>query len=368
MQNHNDLAPNEPAAPPSPSPLEQLRAMWLEALADPAPKIDAGIEELINCNVVSIRYALLTQLLGKLSNPARDALSIQRGEAATAEAAGRWDARSFCQTNVVPWVAEAGQVLGTSPEPYVNNPLRRPRLDAGYAPRRNRPLWDSLVKTLQAVQERNDPAYTATQLRYCLTALVRKYNALVVRFDVPQRISLDAVVSLVSAYLSEPSGGERPQIIVAALMRTIGNRFGIFDRVERQAINEADAAADRPGDVACYQNDRLVFAVEVKDRMITLQDVDTAISKARRSDVTEVLFASVPSLDDDPQIAERSEREFGLGVNIYRLTITTLLRVVLAIAGESGRIEFLTLAGAELNHRVTQPSHKLKWQDLLRDL
>ena len=366
MLNHNDIADNGPAEPLS--PLQRLRLMWLDALADANPEIDAGIAELINCDVVSIRYALLTQLLGKLDNPGRDALSVQRGEATTAEDAGSWNARSFCQTNVVPWVAETGQVLGSSPDPYVNNPLRRPRLDAGYEPRRNRPLWDRLVATLRAVQERNDPEYTATQLRYCLASLVTRYNALAVQFDVPQRVSLDAAVKLVSDYLSEPSGGERPQIVVAALMRTIGNRFGIFDRVERQAINEADAAGDRPGDVSCYQDDRLIFAVEVKDRTITLQDVDTAIGKARRSNVAEVLFASVPSPDDDTEIAARSEREFGLGVNIYRLSIDDLMRVVLAIAGEAGRTEFLTLVGGELNHQVTQPSHKLAWQDLLRVL
>ncbi len=74
--------------------------MWQEALADTSTEIDDDIDELIRCLVVSIRYALLTQLLGKLSDPTRDTLSIQRGEPATAEAAGRWDARSFCQANI----------------------------------------------------------------------------------------------------------------------------------------------------------------------------------------------------------------------------------------------------------------------------
>ena len=258
MQNSNVVVPNESAEPQS--PLERLREMWLAVLAAPNPSIDDDIDGLITSSVVSIRYALLTQLLGKLSDHSRDALSIQRGEAATAEDAGRWDARSLCQTNVVPWVSETGQVLGTSPDPYVNNPLRRPRLDAGYESRRDRLLWDRLVAMLREVQERNDPDYTEIQLRYCLASLARQYNALVVSFDVPQRISLNATASIVLDYLAESSGGERPQIIVAALMRTIGQRFGIFDRVERQAINEADIAGGRPGDVVCYQGDELTCA------------------------------------------------------------------------------------------------------------
>lgn len=366
MQNSDDITANGQGE--NRSPLERLQAMWFEALSDPNPDIDDDIDQLINCDVVSIRYALLTQLLGKLTDPSRDTLSIQRGDAGTAEAAGRWDARSFCQANVVPWVSEAGQVLGTSPDPYVNNPLRRPRLDEGYEPRQNRTLWDKLAATLAIVQQRNDAGYTEAQLRLCLTSLVQKYNALTVQFDVPQRVSLDDAARLVADYLAEPSGGERPQVIIAALMRTIGARFGIFDRVARQAINEADAAGERPGDVICYENDRQVFAVEVKDRTVTLQDIDTAIGKARRSNVTEVLFAAVSPQPDDQSTLERAQREFELGVNIYHLEIESLIRVVLTIAGEASRTEFLAMVGEELNDRVTQPSHKLAWQDLLRNL
>ena len=311
MQNAGNADCNN--APEPMTPLERLRSVWNEELANPNPEINAEIDNLINCAVVSIRYALLTQPLGKAIDAGRDALSTQRGDAATAAADGRWDALSFCQANIVPWVAEAGQVLGTSPDPYVNNPLRRPRLDAGYQPRRDRALWDNLVNVLNAVQEQNDPACTETRLRQCLTSLVQKYNALSVQFDVPQRISLVDTSQMLSAYLSKPSGGERPQIVVAALMRTISEKFRIFDRVNRQAINEADAAGERPGDVVCYDGDQLVFAVEVKDRIVTLQDVDTAIGKARRSYVAEVLFASASPAEESPEISERVQREFGLG-------------------------------------------------------
>ena len=347
------------------SPLDILRTLWADALADPAPLIDEALDELVNCNVVSIRYALLTQLLGKVCDAGRDALSIQRGDSETAEADGRWDARSFCQSYVVPWVTEAGQVLGTSPDPYVNNPLRRPRLDEGYEALRYRLLWTKLADILRTVQERDDPDYTKEQLRLCLASLVRKYNALNVEFDVPQRISLESTVNLVDQYMTEPSGGERPQIIVAALMRIIGNKFGLFDQVVRQSINEADAASSRPGDVVCSLDGEEVLAVEVKDRALELQDVETVIIKARRSNVSEVLFANTAPRRVTPDIAERVQREFGLGINIYDLEIEALLRVILTIASEESRTEFLTIVGEELNERVTQPSHKVAWQELL---
>ena len=73
----------------------------------------------------------------------------------------------------------------------------------------------------------------------CLVSLAGIYRELTTEFDVPQRISLESTSRLVVDFLRESSGGERPQVVTAALMRTIGNRFGIFDEVVRQAINEA---------------------------------------------------------------------------------------------------------------------------------
>ena len=366
MQSPDDVS--EEHTQTGPPGLTLLRVMWSETLTSPDAAIDDAIHELITCRVVSIRYALLTQLLGKAVDQNRDVLSIQRGQADTAEAAGRWDARSFCSVNVVPWVGESGQVLGTSPDPYVNNPLRRARLDSGHEPVRDRDLWTKLVEQLSEVQERGDAAYTESKLRACLASLASVYRQLAVEFDVPQRISLEATSRLVAEFLTEPSGGERPQIVVAALMRTIRDRFGVFDQVDRQGINEADAAGASPGDVICYAGGVPVLVVEVKDRMVELHDVDAAIGKARRNSITEVLFATVAPPSDEPSIADRMEREFALGINVYRLSIDTLLRVVLAIAGESSRVQFLTLAGEELNDRVTQPAHKLAWQSLLQNL
>ena len=345
-----------------------MRTLWAETLADSDAVVDDTIHELITCEVVSIRYALLTQLLGKAIDPSRDVLSIQRGEAATANEAGRWDARSFCSANVVPWVNETGQVLGTSPDPYVNNPLRRPRLDAGYEPRRDRELWDKLAKLLADVQEQDNAEFSEARLRACLVSLALRYRELDIEFDVPQRISLAATAGLIADFLGEPSGGERPQIVTAALMRTVGDRFGIFDNIVRLGINEADAAAVSAGDVICYSEGIQVLAIEVKDRAVELHDVEIAIGKARRNSVTEILFAATTPPPGDTPISDRIEREFAMGINVYRLSIDALLRVALSLAGEASRVQFLALVGQELNDRITQPAHKLAWQRLLQNL
>ena len=79
-----------------------LDSEWAAALEDDAaPAADPETDRLVDSDVVSIRYAVVTQLLGKVADPARDLLCLQRGAAEGAEGAGRWDPRSFCIAVVV---------------------------------------------------------------------------------------------------------------------------------------------------------------------------------------------------------------------------------------------------------------------------
>ena len=255
----------------------------------------------------------------------------------------------------------------------MSNPLRRPRIE-GWEPSTpvGREAAALLIEVLTEVQEQDHPKSTERQLRRCIASLVKKYNELNVSFSIPHRLSLEDTMTLTMKYLSEPSGGERLQIITAALMRLVGERFQLFDEVERQAINEADAARARSGDITCSRSDGTdllpVLSIEVKDRAVILHDIEATIGKARAVNITEVLFVSAEPQVPDPTITDRIRREFTLGLNIYQADIINLLQVLLAIGDEASRIRFLTLVGEELNDRVTQPAHKLDWADLLRNL
>ena len=357
------------------SALDWLRYLWLEVLSDTNPDIDQRFERLVDSRTVTIRYPTLTQLLGKFMDHRRDTLSIQVGDAENAEAEGRWNARTFCTHYVVPWVAETGQVLGTSNDPYVSNPLRCQWLN-DYDTRSSSPKTkeevDLLVAVLREVQEKDSPQYTKMQLRCCLASLVQKYNKLNIPFVIPQRLSLEATISLTMEYLAKRSGGERLQIITAALMKLIGERFQLFHEVQRQAINEADVARGRSGDITCSRSDGKdllpVLSIEVKDRDINLQDIEATIYKARTNKVTDVLFISMVPQVPDTAITERVQTEFSLGLNINQSDIRTLLQVILALDDETSRTRYLELIGEELNDRVTQPAHKLAWADLLTNL
>ena len=83
---------------------------WTAAMAANDMEPDSAIDVLANSNGVAVRYALVTQLLGKIADPMRDLCAVQLA----AGGVGAWDARSFSTSVVVPWVSANQHVLGTS--------------------------------------------------------------------------------------------------------------------------------------------------------------------------------------------------------------------------------------------------------------
>jgi len=352
-----------------------LKDAWQEALSSDLTQEDPDYDIVHRSGLVSIRYALITQLLGKFADPSRDALCLQRGKIQGAKEDGRWDPRSFCSSVIVPWVQAADGVLGTSSDPYVGKPLRRTRLDDWNTPLRQKSEWEHLVGLLTSVQSANQPLTTEAALRRCLRSIARSYRELQVSFPVPQRVSLEQTIEITERFLSERSGGERPLIVADALMRTVGRVFGLFDEVFRQGINEADSASKAAGDIMCLHNneefsfEQQVMVVEVKDRKLTLIEVNASIEKVRERRVPALLFV-VPGLDplDEQAIRQRAKEEWALGTNIYFSQLHELMRVAFVFAGERARTQFLQEVGAGINKLTVQPTLRVVWSNLLSQM
>ena len=231
-----------------------LDSEWEQVLASFESEPDEEVDRFVGSSVVSIRYAIFTQLLGKFADADRDLLCLQRGSQETATADGRWDPRSFCSRVVVPWVRRNHDVLGRSSDPYVNNPLRRPRLDEGMGSLSNRREWKALVAFLSELQSEGSQSAVEATLVRCLKSIARRLSAQSVVYPVPRRIGLGQLCGLLDRYLEVSDGGLRPMIVVTALMRTLGEAFSIFTRVETQGLNEADAASGAPGDVVVFRH------------------------------------------------------------------------------------------------------------------
>jgi len=339
-----------------------LDSEWRNALAAGDMNSDPKIDRLIDSKVVSIRYAVVTQLLGKIADPKRNLLMLQLKAAED----GAWDARSFAQSVVVPWVADNQSVLGTSSEPYASKPLRRTHLTTDMDNVRDKSEWNALVEFLDGLE-----AVSSSELqnafRRVLGSLVRKLSSQTFAYQIPQRSGFPQLMDDLDAFLSKPSGGLRPLAVASALFKILGEGFSLFDDVQSQGVNEADAATGMPGDIMCRRDGKLCLVVEVKDRGLTLADVRASTRKAREAegDLSDLLFAvsSVREKDQD-EIASLVHSNWAAGLNIYTVNLLDLSCHAFALLKEEWRIQFVRAICNELDSRQDQAARKA-WHDLL---
>lgn len=346
---------------------EWLDGAWDRVLETGIREPDTEIDRLVNSSVLSIRYAILTQMLGKIADANRSLLSLQLGAKGSQ---GAWDARSFCSAVIVPWVADNHDVLGRSPDPYVNNPLRRQRLDEGTHKLRNKEEWDALVAFLAPLDTGGRIKLEAAFIR-CLESVGRRLAAQAFGYQVPIRVSLPQMIRILEEFLAEASGGLRPLVVTVAMMTVLGRAFPLFASVLSQGLNEADSSSGAPGDVMCMDsNGNMVLAIEVKDRALTLADVRSSIQKARASTypLSNLLFAS-PSIQDDDRdaINQNMESAWASGLNISQIDVVDLANATFALLPEEWRPKLLREIGTELDERADH-AHRRAWHDLLSDI
>ncbi|MCY3878976.1 MAG: restriction endonuclease, SacI family [Rhodobacteraceae bacterium] len=344
-----------------------LDKAWIRILESDPGSPDSEIDRLVNSKVLSIRYAVITQMLGKIADEHRSLLFLQMGDG---KLPGAWDARSFCSAVIVPWVADNHDLLGTSPDPYVNNPLRRPRLDEGEQQLRYRNEWDALLTFLLPLDSAPAGDLKAAFVR-CLASAARRLSAQSFGYQVPYRVSLPQMLRTLEAFVGEPSGGLRPLVVTAAMVSVLGRAFSIFAEVSSQGLNEADSMTGAPGDVICLDDDgKTVLAIEVKDRALTLADVRSSTRKARASSdpLSNLLFAT-PSVREDElgAIRQNMETAWASGLNISQIDILDLASSTFALLAEEWRPALLREIGTELDKRGDH-RHRHAWHDLLSEI
>ncbi len=346
-----------------------LDTAWSEVLTETNSEINVDIDRLINSNFVAIRYSLLTQLLGKLTDNELDALCLQKGKG---EDTSKWDPRGFSSKVIVPWVSENNSVLGSSPDPYVGKPLRKSQIEEDPKDVKNNAVaeWKTLYEILKEVEDRSDPVFTNQQFLFTLRSVHKRLLTLTFEYYVPERVSLDQTLNVILRFLSEHSGGDRGLSVAAALFETFGKYFGLYMEVRRNVINASDEATGLSGDIECIGPDGTTkLTVEVKERSLTVNDVRSAILKARKISLHELLF-NVPRTDatEETAIGELINKTWASGTNLYRLSIEELIKVGLALTGEEGRRDFLMNVGIQLDTYNTQPLNRKCWKELLETL
>lgn len=330
------------------------------------PDLIALIQGCLTSKIKTYHYVLPTQLLAKSVDPSLDAHSIQTAY----NNPGAFDARTVAHMVIVPFDQANHRVLGGSPEPYVNNPVRVPAITAEYrSQQKSKADWDKLIAVLDAVEQANNPDFTQHVFDQILFEIYKLLANVAVIYPTPNRISLRGIQNLLDAYLTVSSGGERMEAVTTALFQTIGEEFGLFDQVKREKVNAADASSGMLADIECWSNGRIVLLIEVKDRALTLMQLDSKVDLARSRQIAEILFltqSGEPSADDE-QISSRVVSEFSSGQNIYIANFGDFSLGILILLGEKGRRNFVSKVGQELDRVNARIAHRKAWAQLLKE-
>lgn len=315
---------------------------------------------------MAYRFCLPVQLLGKLTDPMLDSLRLQKRKGDPSDVTG-WDARSLASKVVAPFNQRQEYILGTSADPYVGNPMRIRRMARDDKSKKDVTGWNTLVDVLEQVESRGDSAFTEAVFRQVLLEMFRRQKSLRFVYSVPPRISLEGAISLTRCFLQEKSGGDRGLALCGALFDAIGIHFGLYVKVERARINASDEATGQAADLECLNAEgRIVLAVEVKERILTLTDVEGTLRKCRQRKIKDIFFAA-PEVksDEQPALDDRINRAFASGQNLYVFDFLDLAHSVLALGGEPIRNTFLQKVGEHLDLWNTQPTHRHAWKRLL---
>ena len=336
-----------------------------EPLGKEHAKIKKHVADCLRSKTKTYRYVLPTQLLCKCVSSSLDCRSLQ----ASFNSPGAFDARSIAHEIIVPFDRENHQVLGGSPEPYVSNPLRCNSVTKqNRAKQKNKTDWDKLVLVLGKIEEQRDLAFTRLMFDQVLFVVYDMLDDVKVTYPVPNRISLPGTLNLMRQFLTVKSGGDRLEVLAAALFRVIGRLFDLYDDVRREKVNVADASSGMAADIECRRQGKVALIVEVKDRTLTLVQLDSKLVTARSKKINEIMFMAQGGVEhaETVDIEERVGREFGSGQNIYVVELISFAGSILMILGEAGRVEYLHEVGRELDRGSSPIPHRKAWASLLQ--
>ena len=324
-------------------------------------------EHLITQGGSTYPYVLLGQVLAKATDGSLNALCLQDSSSLP----GARDVRMLVKNVVVPWNKAIGKPYpGANNDPYVNNPARYKNFGAEMASKAGNPeLYEILFKVVQHVQDHGqDEALRLLRLilietRYSLEENKRDYIG-------PSRVSLDDVIKVLNEFLKERSNGVRLQVVCYAALKSFAEAFPDFGEIRSYSTNSSDAAGDRAGDVERLINDKVDFAIEVKDRTLTLSDVEASIMKARIAEVGNLLFLvqATPVLDDSETILKRAAHEFTRGIDVNISEAMTFFATVLTLLSPEQRATLLRAVHDALHELGAHYKHVHRWIDLMKSI
>jgi hypothetical protein len=123
-------------------------------------------------------------------------------------------------------------------------------------------------------------------------------------------------------------------------------------------------------DIECWLDNKVVLLVEVKDKTLTLTQLDAKLDTARSQKISEILFIAEQGKNkgEEERIDARITSEFTSGQNIYVSSFSDFSLGILILLGEEGRVDFLDRIGKELDRVNSAIHHRRTWANLLKQV
>lgn len=239
-------------------------------------KIALKIRRIINGTHLTYRYILVNALLAKASNTDVNPLCLQAG----ASCDGAFDARSLCHKVLVPFEREyLSNALGGSNEPFLNKPARFSMLSSDNAVRAGKDFntLQLLIETLSSITTGEIANKYLQGAMQDLDELA-KYNDSLYDVDIENNSKLSDIYNFILELTTKKCNGEICALIVGTLETLYYNNDNNYS-IKSHKVNQSGSSSKEVGDIDIFYNNKVISAIEVKDKDFSDTDVEHALKK-----------------------------------------------------------------------------------------
>lgn len=283
----------------------------------PKSEISKKIEEVILGSHLTYRYILTTGIVAKATNTHCNPLALQSGS----DLKGAYDARSICHAVVVPVEREMlNGKLGSSNEPFLNKPARYRELSLSNPVRRGADA-KLLEATIEVLSHLKTSKQAREYLKDCIYFILQRDSKNLVEI-LSSQANLQYQPSLIE-FASKLTAQSFEGETCALLVGTTYSILGVFQSrsfdVKVHKVNQAGTSSNEILDIDVYEENKLLYTIEVKDKKFTSEDVEHAVAKAVRSGSQSVVFAIGPRarLDSNSSLIELTNFWSKKGISLY---------------------------------------------------
>ena len=308
----------------------------------PRSKWAEKIKNVVCGGHVTFRYMMVTGILGKATNAAYHPRALQ----VNSELRGAYDARSLCHEVVVVFERESLEnALGGSNEPFVNNPARKPeiakenKVRAGADKAKLFDLFDTFEEL--NVAPSGEVLDALSDAMFFALERLESRNALLPVFSATEEDS-SGILDFVDSFTSKSKGGETCALATGAVMAGLIKIFKDDLRMIVHPVNQSGSSSNEISDIDVYNGDKLLYAIEVKDKDFTEADVQHAARKISEAGHDKLLFVVGPASKTPSETEQRKMEKllYNGNVSVTFVSMGSFVRNTLYLSGESDPSSF----------------------------